>query len=273
MIVYLKMIKLKIFVLVVFLFPLNNALTFESEDALLLKKSISNENRKKENRIRDIYRNPFETLKFFGISRKKKILEVSPGGGWYSEILSYFMKGTGNFYVTESKYPAIKIIETNQKKFREYFRKNMDLFGEINTVYFDKSNTLESKENQFDIVLTFRNSHNWLEFKTAENIYKSIFKTLKKGGVLGVVQHKANEDSNKDFHNGYVKESFLIDFIEKQGFIFVKSSKINANLKDKKNYSKGVWTLPPRLIMGDLNKEQYIKIGESDRMTLKFIKP
>ena len=267
------MTKLKIFFLIIFFFPLNSALTFESKDALLLKESISNENRKKENKKRDIYRNPFETLKFFGISRKKKILEVSPGGGWYSEILSSFMKGTGNFYVTENKYPPIKIIEVNQKKFREYFRENIDSFGEINTVYFDKNNILESKANQFDIVLTFRNSHNWLEFKTAENIYKSLFKTLKKGGVLGVVQHKANEDSKKDFHNGYVKESFLIDFIEKQGFIFIKSSKINANKKDKKNYPKGVWTLPPRLVMGNLNKEEYIKIGESDRMTLKFIKP
>ena len=127
----------------------------------------------------------------------------------------------------------------------------MDLFGEINTIIFDKNNILESKANQFDIVLTFRNSHNWLEFKTAENIYKSLFKTLKKGGVLGVVQHKANEDSKKDFHNGYVKESFLIDFIEKQGFILLKVLKLMP-IKRQKNYPKGVWTLPPKISYGKL---------------------
>ena len=96
---------------------------------------------------------------------------------------------------------------------------------------------------------------------------------MKKGGILGVVQHRADEQSEYDFKKGYVKESFLIAFIESQGFKFVNKSEINANPKDTKDYEKGVWTLPPRLILGDKNKNKFLRIGESDRMTLKFIKP
>ena len=95
---------------------------------------------------------------------------------------------------------------------------------------------------------------------------------MKKGAILGIVQHRGNEDMEKNFNNGYVKESFLIDFIEKIGFKFVEKSNINANLKDTKDYKRGVWTLPPRLVMGEKDKKKYLEIGESDRMTLKFVK-
>ena len=95
---------------------------------------------------------------------------------------------------------------------------------------------------------------------------------MKKGGVLGIVQHRGDEKMNKNFYNGYVKESFLINFIEKIGFKFLEKSNINQNTKDTKDYKNGVWTLPPRLVLGEKNKNKYLKIGESDRMTLKFIK-
>ena len=123
------------------------------------------------------------------------------------------------------------------------------------------------------MVLTFRNTHNWLGSNTVENVYKSIFKIMKKGGILGVVQHRADIKSKNNFKNGYVKQSFLIKLIEDQGFKFINKSEINANYKDTKDYEKGVWTLPPRLIEGDKHKNKFLLIGESDRMTLKFIKP
>ena len=127
-------------------------------------------------------------------------------------------------------------------------------------------------KKNFDLVLTFRNTHNWLGSNTAKNVYKSIYDSMKKGAILGIVQHKGNEDMEKNFNNGYVKESFLIDFIEEIGFQFVEKSNINANLKDTKDYKSGVWTLPPRLVMGEKDKKKYLEIGESDRMTLKFVK-
>ena len=123
------------------------------------------------------------------------------------------------------------------------------------------------------MVLTFRNTHNWLRSKTAENVYSSIYKVMKRGGILGIVQHKAEENSEFNFKNGYVKESFLIKLVEDQGFKLLEKSNINLNPLDTKDYKNGVWTLPPRLILGEKNKRKYLEIGESERMTLKFIKP
>ncbi len=247
--------------------------SLESYANELLKSAIENQNRKIENIKRDNFRNPYETLTFFGINETMKVLEVSPGNGWYSEILSYYLKKSKGYYVTKYKKPPIKIIEKNQKRFENYFSENSENFGEIKSIYFNEKNILDSQINDFDMVLTFRNTHNWLGSKTAENVYKSIFKIMKKGAILGVVQHRANENFKSNFNNGYVKESFLIKFIEEQGFKFINKSEINANSKDTKDYEKGVWTLPPRLTLGEKDKEKFLLIGESDRMTLKFIKP
>ena len=120
--------------------------------------------------------------------------------------------------------------------------------------------------------MTFRNTHNFLDQKKSENIYQSLHRSLKKNGILGVVQHRADESATYNFKKGYVKESFLIRHIEEQGFKLLEKTEINSNPKDLKNYNKGVWTLPPRYAEGDKNKSIYEAIGESDRMTLKFIK-
>ena len=238
-----------------------------------LREAVDNEHRSKNNTIRDKYRNPYETLSFFGLKKGMKVLEISPGNGWYSEILSNFLKDTDSFYVSKYKIPPVKVVGENQKKFDEYFSENKNKFGEVKSVFFTEKNILESKIRKFDMVLTFRNTHNWLRSKTAENVYSSIYKVMKSGGILGVVQHKADENSEFNFKNGYVKESFLIKLVEDQGFKLLEKSNINLNPLDTKDYKNGVWTLPPRLILGEKNKRKYLKIGESERMTLKFIKP
>ena len=244
----------------------------KSNDAL--KAAINNKYRDDKNITRDVYRNPYETLNFFGLEKNMKVLEIVPGRGWYTEILSTYMKKTNNFYVATYGEPqyAIDIITKIQNEFYEYFDKNQEKFGEIKTVSIDKNFKLESDIEYFDLVLTFRNTHNFLDQKKSENILKSIYSSLKKGGVLGVVQHRANESAKKDFDKGYVKEEFLIKHIEKLGFQLVDKSEINANPKDLKNYKKGVWSLPPRYANGDENKSYFKSIGESDRMTLKFKK-
>ena len=259
-------------ILFLILFSFKTVGSTSNKNELELQKSIDNFGRSEMNVMRDKYRNPLETLKFFGIDKSKKVLEVSPGHGYYTEIISHFMKNTDNFYVTEYKFPPVEPVKKAQEKFKKYFHKNKKKFGSINSLFFLKNNILEPNKEKFDLVLTFRNTHNWLGSNTALNVYKSIYDSMKEGAVLGIVQHRANENMNANFNNGYVKESFLIDFIQKIGFKFLEKSDINANLKDTKDYEKGVWTLPPRFVLGEKNKAKYLAIGESDRMTLKFIK-
>ena len=262
---------MKIFILLLVFF-----LSFDTESKAQdssLKQSIDNQYRSPLNKKRDVFRNPKETLDFFELHTNKKVLEIAPGRGWYTEILSNYMNKTDNFYVTNYTDPPREIISKIQKDFHDHFESNKEKFGSYKVVKFEKNLVFDNfKNNYFDLVLTFRNTHNWLGSNTAKNVYKSIYDSMKKGAILGIVQHKGNEDMEKNFNNGYVKESFLIDFIEEIGFQFVEKSNINANSKDTKDYKSGVWTLPPRLVMGEKDKKKYLAIGESDRMTLKFVK-
>ena len=259
-------IKLILFTIILYKTPLSS-----KEDII---SAVENKYRSEENVKRDKFRNPIETLEFFGLSKNLKVLEITPGRGWYTEILSHYMKNTNNFYVATYKQPpfAEEIITKIQKEFYNYFNINKEKFGAFKTIYIDKNLNFDIKESYFDIILTFRNTHNFLNNNKSENILNSIHKALKIGGVLGVVQHRADESLIKNFEKGYVKESFLIDHIQNQGFELVERSNINQNTKDLKNYKKGVWSLPPRYANGEENKDYFKSIGESDRMTLKFRK-
>ena len=238
-----------------------------SDDSL--KFAVNNNLRGSENISRDKYRNPYETLSFFEISRNKKVLEVIPGTGWYTEIISKYMRGTRNFYVLMYGQPKLDILKKIQKKFSEKFDNN-ESFGDVKKLYFNENLDVTDKNGYFDLIVTFRNTHNWLQMKKADEAYYSISKLLKRGGILGVVQHRASENDKDNFSKAYVKENFLIKKIENQGFKFIEKSEINSNPRDLKNYKKGVWSLPPRF--SDEKKTKYLNIGESDRMTLKFIK-
>lgn len=238
-----------------------------SDDSL--KFAVNNKLRGSENISRDKYRNPYDTLSFFEISRNKKVLEVIPGTGWYTEIISKYLRGTQNFYVLMYGQPKLDILKKIQKEFSEKFNNNKS-FGDVKKLYFNENLDVTDKNGYFDLIVTFRNTHNWLQMNKADEAYNSISKLLKKGGILGVVQHRASENVKENFSKGYVKEDFLIKQIEKQGLKFIEKSEINSNPRDLKNYKKGVWSLPPRF--SDGKKTKYLNIGESDRMTLKFIK-
>ena len=163
----------------------------------LIREAVDNPHRKEENKERDVYRNPYETLNFFELDRSKKVLEIIPGRGWYTEIISTYMNDTNNFHVAVYKEPsyAIEIITKIQSEFFEYFKNNKNKFGEIKKIFIDKNFKIKSKENYFDLILTFRNTHNFLDQKKSENIYQSLHKSLKKNGILGVVQHRADESA------------------------------------------------------------------------------
>ncbi len=246
---------------------------------VLLNKVIKSENRTPEYVIRDKYRNPEETLLFFGIKKNMKVIELQPSGGnspggWYTEILAPYLKENGlliaaHFNPTESDWRA-----KMRRGFEERVKYNKD-FNKIKMAVLSMPPVKITDDSSVDMVLTFRNLHNWLKSGYLKNVFEVSFNALKKGGVFGVVEHRAPEnfDISKMKTSGYVTESLAIKLATEVGFILVKKSEINANKKDKKNYPKGVWTLPPTLKLKDKNKEEYLMIGESDRMTLKFVKP
>ena len=231
------------------------------------------------NKARDVYRHPAETLAFFGVSPHSTVLEIWPGGGWYAEILVPYASKHGSY--TGAINDPLKMTSERSKEYyakqnqalRQKFTDNPAVFGKAQLIEFDPANPVLGMDGSVDTVLTFRNVHNWRMGGQAEGMFKAFYAALKKGGTLGVVEHRANKDVPADDKSGYVSEAQVIALAEQAGFKLVARSEINANPKDTKDYPGGVWTLPPTLREGDKDREKYLAIGESDRMTLKFVKP
>ena len=246
---------------------------FFSLQAHNLEQSVNSEDRSIENIKRDKFRHPYETLKFFGIEPEMTVVELSPGGGWYTEILAIYMYDEGE--LISAPYSAS--LSDYAKRSREAFEaklnsksiyekvKIVDLFGKL------------AENETVDAVLTFRNVHNWLgeDGSGVKNVFEQSYAALKPGGILGVVEHRAKRGTSiKEMKkSGYVTEELTINLAKEAGFILSKKSEINANIKDTKDHPNGVWTLPPSLYLKDGDKEKYRQIGESDRMTLLFKKP
>ncbi|MCZ6560534.1 MAG: amidohydrolase family protein [Gammaproteobacteria bacterium] len=229
-------------------------------------------------RARNQYRHPQATLAFFGIGPDMTIVEISPGGGgWYTEILAPYLKDKGKLYAA-SYDPESKIMyyRSNAKKYDEKLAADPDSFSRVEVTIFDPPLLLDiAPPGSADMVLTFRNVHNWVNEGAAKEALSGMYAALKPGGILGLVEHRADpakEHDPKD-RSGYVPQDYVIELAESVGFEFVESSEINANPKDTRDHPEGVWTLPPSLRLQDLDREKYLAIGESDRMTLKFRKP
>jgi predicted methyltransferase len=224
------------------------------------------------NTPRDTYRHPAETLAFFGVKPGDTVVELWPGGGWYTEILAPLAKaGGGTLYAAAPWDRGLNRVKAKQAE-------NADVYGAVKLAEFPNAGANPKvPDGSADVVLTFRNVHNWRFDGTdnTANAFKQIFAMLKPGGTLGVVEHRLNEsdDSAKEEKSGYMKKSSIVAFAEAAGFKLAGESEINANPKDTKDYPKGVWTLPPNLTEGETDRAKYVAIGESDRMTLKFVKP
>ena len=252
--------------------------TTVTADSIL--RAANHKDRPAEQRIRDEFRHPQQTLRFFGIQPNMSVVEISPGGGWYTNILAPLLDENGqlyaaHFYVDENTNDYFKrSLEGFKKKVAEH-----GPYKNIKITAFHPEKALDvAPEGSADMVLTFRNVHNWYMRhgdSGIENAFSAFFKALKKGGVLGVVEHRLPEDADNDMQqsSGYMKQSYVVKMAEKAGFKLEASSEVNANPLDNANHPKGVWTLPPRLRLGEKDKEKYQAIGESDRMTLKFVKP
>ena len=227
-----------------------------------LKESIESQDRTPQFTTRDVYRHPYETLTFFNIQPDMTVVELNPGGGWYTEILANYIHYPGTLIAAQGSY------------YMDGFKKKMDsdpMFGRVEIVSLS-SNLAEP--NSVDAIVTFRNLHNWLG-PQMDSIFKSSVVALKPGGIFGVVEHRANPGTSLKAmkSSGYVTEAHAIEVALNNGFELVAKSEINANSKDTKDHPKGVWTLPPRLRLDDVDREKYQSIGESDRMTLLFRKP
>ena len=228
------------------------------------------------NKARDQYRHPKQTLAFFDVKPGQTLIEITPGGGWYAEILAPLMKGNGTYIAAVSK-PRRPEGEAAQDKsaLQKKFEGDAERYGEAKSVEFDAAAPSFGAPGSADVVVTFRNVHNWVGGGNAEAMFKAFFDVLKPGGTLGVADHRAaaGVDFEKIKDSGYIPEDMVIKFAADAGFKLEAKSEVNANPKDTKDYEKGVWTLPPTLALGDKDKDKYVAIGESDRMTLKFVKP
>ena len=236
-----------------------------------LMAAVQSEDRSTKNIERDQYRNPTETLSFFEIKPNMIVVELSPGGGWYTEILANYLHEPGMLIAAHfDKDSEIGYFKRGRENFEKKIASS-PMYSNVEIV--DLSSNL-AKEGSVDAVITFRNLHNWLG-PQMDSIFANSFKALRPGGIFGVVEHRANPGTSMEEmkKSGYVTEEHAIKVAKKHGFTLVSKSEINANNKDTKNHPKGVWTLPPNLRLKDVEKEKYIAIGESDRMTLLFKKP
>ena len=232
--------------------------------------------RSDKDKARDQFRHPLQILEFFGVKPGDTLIEITPGSGWYAEILAPLLKDSGTYIAAMAK-PTKPDGEAAQDKsaLQKMFEGNAAEFGAAKTEQFDPKAPSFGAPASADVVLTFRNVHNWVMGNTAPLMFKAFFDVLKPGGTLGVVDHRAAADADFDKvkKSGYLPQDTVIKFATDAGFKLVAKSEINANPKDTRDYAKGVWTLPPTLTLGDQDKDKYQAIGESDRMTLKFEKP
>ena len=224
---------------------------------------------------RDQYRHPLETIEFFGVMPDMNVVEITPGGGWYTEILADYVTGTlfAAHFNPESKGEYYR---NSRERFEKKIAINPELYGNVEMHTFDISlNLLTTPVNSADALVTFRNVHNWLRSNNEAAAFELFYKTLKPGGVLGVVEHRAVPGTAREamLTSGYMTQDYVTELAERAGFVLEASSEINANPNDSADHPKGVWTLPPSLRLGAQDRDKYLAIGESDRMTLKFRKP
>ena len=237
---------------------------------------LKGEWRSAADKARDTYRHPVQTLEFFELKPDMRVIEITPGGGWYAKILAPWLADDGH-YVAAVMKPAKPDSEAAQDEtsLQKLFKAYPQQFGKAEVVEFDRNAPVLGPAGSADRVLTFRNVHNWVMGDYAQGMFNAFFKVLKPGGVLGVVDHRADKGASVDSvkGSGYLPLAYVIKLATNAGFTLDAESEINANPKDTHDHPKGVWTLPPTLTLGDQDKAKYEAIGESDRMTLRFIKP
>ncbi len=249
--------------------------SFAGNSALL--DILKDKHRSAPHQSRDRFRHPSETLDFFAVHPDMTVVEIWPGGkGWYTEILAPYLKQYGHLYAAHfDENSTISYFSVSLQEYRLKLAANPDLYAKVTTTTLQAPSQLKiAPDNSADRVLTFRNVHNWMKYSQAETVFKAMYQALKPGGILGIVEHRNSTKTQQDPRalSGYVTEAYVIHLATQAGFELLAKSEINANPKDTHEHPNGVWSLPPTLRGGEKNKDYFQTIGESDRMTLKFIK-
>jgi predicted methyltransferase len=237
---------------------------------------IAGSQRAEANRVRDPYRHPAATLEFFGLRENVSVVEIWPGAaGWWTEILAPYLAARGHYYAALPNPARSDEARRGNEAFAAKLAADPKLYGKVSTTILDGDSDKIAPDNSVDLVLTFRNLHDWVPQGTAAPALRAMFLALKPGGILGVEDHRAANDRAQDLEakSGYLREDYTIKLVESVGFKFVAKSEVNANPKDSKDYPAGVWTLPPTLRLKDQDRAKYVAIGESDRFTMRFVKP
>jgi len=275
--------------LIVLLFVLLNAALACADDPKLgtdkiappsaLEQAVAHPERTPENTGRDADRHPLQTLEFFGVAADMTVVELWPGGGWYTEILAPLLHANGRLIAAgfdpQASGESGRYLREGAMNFNDKMAADESLYGRVEITILAPPTQVEiAPPNSADAVLSFRNAHSWLADGTFSEVLKAVHKALKADGIFGIEEHRADPQAQVDpkVKNGYVNEAVLIAEVEKAGFALLAKSEINANPLDTRNHPRGVWTLPPTLALGEKDLERYQKIGESDRMTLRFRK-
>ena len=261
------------------------ATTLSAPDAALIA-AVASDARAPANSARDGARHPLESLAFWGLQPGATVIELSPGGGWWTEILAPYAHATGGRYISTAAdldNPALSEAARNGRAaLAARLAAKKDLYGDVTLVNFGAQSKSLGAPGSADLVLTARNVHNWMAAGILDQVFGQTYAVLKPGGVFAVEEHRApTGPQDPKAANGYVTEAFVIAAAEKAGFRLAARSEINANPKDTKDHPFGVWTLPPVRRSAPLGQPddpafdhtKYDAIGESDRMTLRFVKP
>ena len=248
-------------------------------DSASLDAAISGPQRSDRNRARDVYRHPKETLQFFGVTSSQTVLEIAPGGGWYTEILAPYLHDHGKLYEAQYDSPDATSLAEEQAGRASFARKLAATPAVYSNVVVGTLRAGQFSgfpaDGSVDEVLTFRNIHNWIKDGQIDANLRAFYAALKPGGILGVEEHRAAPGTSlqQTIDSGYVTEAYVIEHARAAGFELAGQSEVNSNPRDTKNYPHGVWSLPPTYEGHDVDRAKYAAIGESDRMTLRFVKP
>ena len=257
----------------------------DSMPSLSLQDSIEGDWRPETDRVRDASRHPSETLTFFGLEPGMTVVEASPGRGWYTRILAPYTNRSGGTYIAAgySASDTRRYAQRSRAAFQEKFVDQPEIYGPITVGVLNPSEENLAPPGSADLILTFRNVHNWVPAGNAEQIFASFFQALRPGGVLGVVDHRLPQENaaDEDLSTGYIHESTVVQLAENAGFVLEASSEVNRNEADSADHPYGVWTLKPTRLSApfgskpdpDFDRTPYDAIGESDRFTLRFRKP
>jgi predicted methyltransferase len=241
-----------------------------------LQRSIDGPQRSGDFVARDAFRHPGAELAFFGLAPGATVVEIWPAGGYWTEILAPYLRDRGTYYTAGAPHGTGNAgTEAAIAQFRAKLDTAPETYGKIVVTEFGRGHVDIAPPGSADLVLTFRNLHNWLKGGYADQAFAAFYRALKPGGILGIEDHRARTDVPQDpqANNGYVRQDYAIALARTAGFELVGSSEIDANPKDTKDWPKGVWTLPPTYALGNQDRARYTVIGEADNFVLKFRKP